>query len=246
MLIDVECPQIRQAYPIQAGQTVKWLSSDNKEHYEKNVKKSKHLLEKHKWLGKEIDYRINKYGFRCEEFTDDPSILWLGCSYTSGIGVQEENTFAHIVSRKLNLKNFNLSQAAGSNDTCFRIGSFWIPILKPKIVVLVKPDEVRFELINTYGDPEASPERELSRYWVMQKLNRDIQLDRNISGLKYYCQTVNAKFYEVCGRDVFVHRDRNGTPLHITDYARDLGHPGIILHQIAATRLYNQITEDDK
>ena len=246
MLIDVECPKFRQAYPSEAGQTVKWLSSDNKDRYKINIKKSKHLLEKYQWLGKEIDYKINRYGFRSEEFTDEPNILWLGCSYTSGIGVSNENTFAHIVSQKLKLKNFNLSQAAGSLDSCFRIGSFWIPILKPKIVVLVKPDETRFELINIHDEPEASPERELSRYWVLQKLNRDIQLDRNISGLKYYCQTVNAKFYEACGRDVFVHCDRSGTPLHITDYARDLGHPGIILHQIAATRLYNQITEDYK
>lgn len=246
MLIDIEhCPEIRQAYPAFASTTQKWLSSDNRDEYKKNLKKNKSLLDRGNWINKEIDYKINRYGFRCSEFTTEPGIVWLGCSYTSGIGVMEEKTFAYQVSKKLNLKNWNLSQAAGSNDTCFRIGSYWIPILKPKIVILVRPEISRFELINKHGTPEASPEREISKLWVLQRLNQQLQLERNISGLKYYTQQIGAEFYEFCGHGVFREFAKNDVnqnfPLHVDDLARDLMHPGNILHKTAAKKIFNTI-----
>jgi hypothetical protein len=242
--IDIECPTLRQAYPNAAGQTLKWFNSDNEAAYQKNLKHKKNLLAQFKWINADIDYRINRYGFRCEEFTDDPGILWLGCSYTSGIGVREENTFAYQVSHKLGLQNLNLSQAAGSNDTCFRIGSFWIPVLKPKIVVLIKPDEARYEIINEKGCPDARLSSEYKKLWILQKLNRDIQLERNIAGIKYFSYITGARFYDFCAYDIFNKHNIMGDPIHVTDYARDLSHPGITQHQIAAKNLYKQIKKD--
>lgn len=62
-------------------------------------------------------YSVNSIYFRADELSrkdNRNSILFLGCSHTFGIGLSNEDCYADIVSKKLNLKNWNYS--AGGLD----------------------------------------------------------------------------------------------------------------------------------
>ena len=120
-----------------ANRTVKWLPQDTEELYLENLKSNQLALERNGWIDTEITYKFNSFAFRCEEFTNDPSILFLGCSHTVGVGLPVEHTWPTIVANKLNLKCYNLGQGGGSADTAYRLGSHWIPKILPNIVVLL-------------------------------------------------------------------------------------------------------------
>ena len=57
--------------------------------------------------------KVNQAGFRDDEASmQRPSIVCLGDSYTMGWGVENEETFADLVERKLNRKTLNLGVAS--------------------------------------------------------------------------------------------------------------------------------------
>jgi len=61
------------------------------------------------------------------------------------VGQTKKKTFAHIISKRLDLKNYNLAVEGGSSDTCYRLARHWIPELKPTIVVYRPPIKYRCE-----------------------------------------------------------------------------------------------------
>ena len=85
-----------------ANRTVKWLPWDTEERYIENLKLNPQALENNGWINKEFTYQFNSFAFRCEEFTNDPSILFLGCSHTVGVGLPIEHTWPTVVANKLN------------------------------------------------------------------------------------------------------------------------------------------------
>jgi hypothetical protein len=119
---------------------------DTEQLYHKNLRDNYEELEKYGWIDRTILYKFNSLGFRCEEFTDDPSIMFLGCSHTQGIGLPIESIWPTIVSNELNLKCVNLGQAGCSSDTAFRLLHGYIDKINPKIVVYMDPPGMRFEL----------------------------------------------------------------------------------------------------
>ncbi len=58
-------------------------------------------------------YRINKYGFRGEDFSPNKKILAAGCSFTFGVGVDEKSIWASILSKKLGVSNIDLIAKPG-------------------------------------------------------------------------------------------------------------------------------------
>jgi len=141
---------IYSAYPHLAGQEVNWLDTDSAEQYSANYNDTnkRKLLEKLRWTKHNITYTFNSNGFRAPEFKkNEPNIVFLGCSFTVGIGLNISDTFSHNVSQSLGLQNYNLGKGGGSNKTAFRVGHHWIPKLKPKIVVLMSPEITRSEII---------------------------------------------------------------------------------------------------
>jgi len=92
-----------------------WWPADTLEEFNKQMSNpgTKGLLEKFKWAQPDgshtpIAYKINKYGFRCKEFSDAPGVISLGCSMTFGIGLPEENTWPGYIAKKTGLENWNL------------------------------------------------------------------------------------------------------------------------------------------
>jgi hypothetical protein len=84
-------------------------------------------------------YTFNELGFR----GDSPSkegfkIMSVGCSHTEGIGVNDDQTWSHILSRKVkNGVDLNFGLSGRSNDYIGRAILTWENYIKPDIVLLM-------------------------------------------------------------------------------------------------------------
>jgi hypothetical protein len=58
-----------------------------------------------------IQYHFNSQGFRGDDYTSRPDIVFLGGSISFGVGVNYNETYSYILSLKKNLKFWNLSYA---------------------------------------------------------------------------------------------------------------------------------------
>jgi hypothetical protein len=220
-----------------ANQTIDWVSGDTKETYENNLRERRSLLEKHNWLNNKVTYTLNSEGFRCKEFTNDPSVMFLGCSFTLGVGVNVEQSWTTIVSDSLNLKCINLGQAGGSNDTAFRLGSHWIKKLQPKLVILLTPSQHRLELIEKkmihFFTPGILHKDRFSTFlqtWLHDETNAAMNVSKNTLALEYICLQNKIKFVKY-----------DASNFRRLDYARDLAHPGVESHKELASKILNLV-----
>lgn len=93
---------------------VKFHGSDSEEAFNKNLKKMPHDWN---YRFKEIEYHINSYGYRTEEFDQlnwKDSIVLFGCSNIFGIGVAEDENLTHFIKIKTGRPIINLG-APGSS-----------------------------------------------------------------------------------------------------------------------------------
>jgi hypothetical protein len=228
-------------YIVNAGKELKWLPSDTEELYKKNLKENYNLLKKFNWIDSNITYKFNKNGFRSNEFCEKDNVLFLGCSYTFGIGLPIEKIYSQIICKKIGLECFNLGLPGSSNDTAFRLAHIWIARLKPKLVVLLSPQETRFELlIHDKGSNDIE-----SRFittidqlantinqplWLSTDQNGKINREKNKLAITYICDNLKIKFLDI-----------NVNELVGIDFARDLMHPGALSHQNFANKIINLI-----
>jgi hypothetical protein len=231
-----------------AGKTVYWDGTDSKKWYKENLKHNtqKYLLEKYNFIDKKIEYKFNKQGFRCDEFAKEDSIIFLGCSNTFGTGLNLQDTFSQKVADKYKLKNYNLGIAGGSNDSCFRVGYNWIPLLKPKFVVYGQPQQHRLSIlsdnkieINFQSNSRISYQRRNLIHWynmfIMNDTNVLLQFEKNTMAIKQLCQTHNIPL--ICLEvDNYLPGDNEDR-----DYARDLLHYGVETNNKIAEIISKQI-----
>lgn len=133
--------------------TTNWYPNDTKELFKSNMQDpaTKSLLHKLNWIDiegnpKQIDYNLNKNGFRCKNITENTSngILFLGCSHTFGIGLKEEQTFASLVSKHFNRECFNYGVPGKGLDTLALYTSLFLqddidPSIIDAVVVYAPP-----------------------------------------------------------------------------------------------------------
>lgn len=114
----------------------------------------------------DFGYHINSYGYRGPEIDhilEDPTntIMYLGCSFTFGIGCPFEDTWAYQLHQALckrdgkEYKYLNLSIGGAGEDFITRTLSNWLPMVKPMAVFILFPEPTRRELIypgNTWLD----------------------------------------------------------------------------------------------
>jgi len=153
-------------------------------------------------------YRINRDGFRGKDF-DDISVIALGCSITFGIGVHEEDAWPSLVEKQLNKSVANISKSAAGPDTCFRYASYWIPKLKPSMLVYCEPPPGRFEVLkkdtsNKNGmyaayrfGPRSLTEQEYAivTAWVRNELNFNLNYTKNMLAIQKLCENNECDFY---------------------------------------------------
>jgi hypothetical protein len=217
---------------------------DSLEQYNDNVKNKHEYLVSNGWLDTDIEYRINSDGFRCEELLTSKSIMSFGCSYTLGVGLPENYTWPFLVAKYANLANYNLGIAGGSNDTAFRLSQYYIPLIKPEIVLFLSAPEYRLELIKDDNevrlmhparskwstDPAYQP---FYQDWISGETNAVMNLRKNVLAVENMCNQFNIKFIHV-----------HYTEFKRLDFARDLAHYGIRSNKEMADNFTKKLFEE--
>ena len=222
-------------YKEYANSKLQWLPSDTKELFIKNKKEKLQELRSNGCLNTEIEYSFNSHGFRSEEFSTSPSILYLGCSFTVGIGLRVEHSWPYLVSTAMNLKCFNLGLGASSNDTAFRMAEYWIKQLEPKIVILLSPFFLRYETLQQQKDgtllsiDHSINDKTVKNQMICEENNR-LNKIKNKLAIKTIAENNYANFFSY---------DTETFPM--IDRARDLQHPGIQSNKSFANMVLNQL-----
>ena len=103
----------------------------------------------------DISYAFNAHGFRCDEFMNSASVLYLGCSITEGVGLKQSDTWASQVHSRLfqNEPFYNLGKAANSIDANIRHALILIETfkIKPNYIFFFVPAIFRYELMTDLG-----------------------------------------------------------------------------------------------
>lgn len=223
-----------------ANKTLNWLPMDTEIRYNTNFKENHNKLKEFGWdsPSNAISYHFNEHGFRSDDFSHSSSVLFLGCSLTLGIGVPYEKTWAYLVSKSLNLANYNLGIGGGSNDTAFRLGHYWIPKLMPKLVVWKMPDQDRIELLDRneahrilMTGKNYSPWADYYKIYVSQNFNGTLNRQKNLLAVTHICQNLNIPLVTM----------DNHIPRY--DFGRDLAHPGIKSNQFHANTVIDLINQ---
>ena len=221
-----------------------WLPSDSQEKWHHNLKHHKDQLVQQGWLPeKTLAYQFNSQGFRSDEFDNSQATcMFLGCSFTMGIGLDNRDIFPTLISLNLGMKSANLGLGGASMDTAFRMGVKWIPTIKPKIVVCLQPFPDRIELVNSQSSCSLLPNLTTSPadltkwyhdYWLIEESNSELNRLKNTWALKHLCREHNIKFVSIAAEQ----------QVRYIDKARDLEHPGAKSHQLLAADILTLINK---
>jgi len=232
-----------------ADQIVSWLPTDTEENFQRlNQNPEYHEYYRSKgWLEPDaITYQINSNGFRSEEFdTSAHSIVSLGCSYTIGIGLPENVTWPYLVSQAVGLKNYNLAWPGISADTCFMLASHWLPVLRPRWVVMAAPPQHRFDLITedhktpheTYMPENQGDAGDFVKNWFLNDRNAELNNSRNRLAVQGLCAELGIKCLTYNAHDWFAKSREE------VEYARDRMHAGPLGHRLFAEKIIDDIAK---
>ena len=234
------------------GQTLEWMPTDTKENFEKLIRDPVHYqyFKDHGWLDPlAITYQINQEGFRCEEFVSNtPCVVTLGCSYTMGIGLPLKDLWSTLVGKSLGLRVYNLAWGGNSIDTCFRLARYWIPRLKPQVVLMLAPPRARVEVSTI---ERTSPPVEVFmpascsslfnsndvflKHWFGNEENHYHNQEKNMLAIESIARKNGARY-------AALQADQEGSCARDTvGYARDHMHAGPIGHVMIAESLLNKV-----
>lgn len=227
-------PNYNSQYKQFANQTIDWFPGDSYQLYKQNLINRYDELKQNNWIDTKFNYKFNSLGFRCNEFTHDPTIMFLGGSVTAGIGLPIEFICPELVAKNLKMNCANLGIGGSSCDTAFRFCHGYIDKIKPKLVVCMIPPGIRFENVNDeqitnvlISNPQYA---DFYKHWTIDDNNSYFNREKNILGIKMLCQERNTKLI-VVEFDIF-----NSNSL-----ARDLVHPGIECHDIFSKKILEEI-----
>jgi hypothetical protein len=229
-------------YSQYANKELLWLPTDSHERYMENRWTQKYKLEMYGWLEKKITYKFNSLGFRCNEFADQPTAMFLGCSNTVGVGMPVEELWAELVAKELNLACANFGIGGGASDCAFRMCLGYIDKIKPKIVIYNQPPGARLEVVTSpqtrnviLSDTEHEYVSKFTNDFLMHDTNIEMNRTKNLLAIKFLCHERNIKFA------YFDNYQEEFSPLARSDYARDLMHFGTIHNAEFAKHVLSKI-----
>lgn len=194
-----------------------------------------------------IEYHIDQYGLRNRADIDiSDSIVTLGCSFTMGTGLSEEDIWPTVLGNLMNQSVYNAGIPASSNDTAFRIADYLIPKYKPLAVVLLSPFDVRYEFYNrskpfnyTAASYPIWVDGEHQRVELSSDLHNKLNAKKNILAIQCLCNDHDIPF-------IWENVDEARSGAHKNDLARDLSHFGKESHGLIAKRFSNRLTLNKK
>jgi hypothetical protein len=218
------------------NKSLDWFPTDTQELFNENYHTRRQELEDNGWLDRKIKYQFNDLGFRKQLKKDfEKDILFLGCSYTFGIGINYEDSFTNIVADALGMNNINWAVPGSSNDTAFRLCQQYMQKKMPSTVILNSPSPYRLELFSEWdgkhqshnilslqrcGEPILrSTNFECPIEFFDEKVSQ-LNREKNILAIEMLCVRNKIKFLNVNTEDMI-----------IEDLGRDLAHPGVKSNQ---------------
>jgi hypothetical protein len=229
---------------------VEWFSTDQRGPFERNLTSAPW-----RWIyrDKKVIYNFNSDGYRCPEWKDidwSNSIVFIGCSYTLGVGLDEEDTLPNRVKELTGIPTINLGISGSSNHLMLYNSLKLLDAgIRPRQVVVMFSDISRLTYIredgsikhfgnwiyptHTHHQPESKlkmdkykeNELEFYDYWISEN-NSDIHGRMAAKSIEGVWKGQGIKFlgcsaYHGQLADTFISFDKH------TDKARDLQHPGI-------------------
>ena len=227
---------------------VQWIPGDDGDKYAYHMQNRREEMEYNGWDGDRANfiYKFNSHGFRADEFTNEPSVMFLGCSMTMGVGIELELTWAHLVAKELGLRNHNLGIGGGNNDGAFRMFDYYHRLYKPEIVIHFSPPIQRLEffdhrnkIINMMPRSEwyDSP---MYRMWLSNDLNSEFNFKKNMFAIQHLCDQANIKY--VCLPPMQMFPLEHGFEYDPKEFGRDLLHPGAGWHRNMFKRIMENIS----
>ena len=120
------------------NQTLSWCGSDTYKRFRK--------YKPNPYTENDITYKLNEYGFRSDRFDySDHRMVFLGCSFTEGIGLPLEETFSYLIYtqiKKMIGKEFpywNLGLGGCGLDSIIRCYYYFYKKLKPQVAIAFFP-----------------------------------------------------------------------------------------------------------
>ena len=224
----------------------KFSSTDSEEAWESNLQNQKDLLEKYGWLEKDVYYDLNSHGYRDDEFTGSPdSIVAIGECFTYATGLPIEMSWPYLLQEELGTKVWNLALCTTGLDTSFRTLYNWLPVIKPKMVLLLENSQLGREV--WYIDKDREEWNTQIGFWsdldwqkelVESKTERFISRQKNLLAIEQLCQ--------INGIDLKIISARERNEIGLSNWednkeekyalSRDLMHPGLPFHKAMVER----------
>jgi hypothetical protein len=238
-LIDLPTFEMQQ----HSNQTLSWVTCDTEEGYKKHASEapSRKLLISNGWFETPIEYKINSEGFRSAEFEPEGLVV-LGCGFTFGVGMPVADLYHTYVGDELRMPVNNLGVINCSNGFMYRLARYYLPRINPKTVILQQTFERKVEVINQFNnaivhdpeDPNSTLAKNAFGNWWANKLNGQIDRERNVMAIKYICSQLEVPLYIVTVDDFM-------NP--VNGHGRNLIDPGPMSHQAVADLILNKIYE---
>jgi len=221
----------------------KWQGTDQRHLFDKNSKKQSHDW---KYAKSEVNYTLNKHGYRCPDFNIvdwSNSVVWLGCSITFGTGVDDSETVTEYFSQLCNMPVINLGQqGVGIDYIVDNLNRLSIAGVKPKHIVVQFPHTsrtLRFRSSEKFENLSVhSPFDDFQKYFFFYNYHQTgySTMFKRMIDVAYpaaICYTTHDYVADALGV-----RSLSTESVCAGDQARDLAHPGAEYHQAVAQEIY--------
>lgn len=219
------------------GKEITFPNQPNRKNVHFMSKTEKRLSELQPHIPKSL-YNIDENGSRIPEepLPYDGLILFFGCSYTVGQGVNAKDSYPYRVAKQLKMNYYNLGACGAGPTRCYILAQYWIPKLKPDLVVYgvpggnrifaFEPDDVELWTQNkykTFGQIIIDYEQ----YIRLDKRNAHVNVNLSSDAFNWFCHINNAKLFTW-------HANRYYYEKSLLDKGSDGIHPGPETHKLFA------------
>ena len=193
-------------------------------------------------------WQLDNLGFRNSiETKISDSLLALGCSFTAGVGLEVEETWPHILGKRIGISAYNAGQEGAGNYTAFRFARTLVPAYKPKAVFLLATFRARIEIITPFHNDNVpvtlnvsnieQPEYGNFGHIIMDEHLLRLTKEKNILAIEQICIDNDVPFYII---------DIDDLPpvAEVQPKARDGIHPGPEWQEDIANSFFEKYIEN--
>lgn len=190
----------------ESAKTLNFLHTDTEKLFKSNLDK---LPQDWIWRNRPISYQLNRLGRRMNKEVHEVDFnnyfAFFGCSYTVGIGLPLEETFAYRISQQEKVDYINAAIGGGSIEFVQAdvVKLFSSAPSYPKVVFVCWPDCVRtmfwnYNSVNFYLPKryEHLPSKHLYKQFLLDADNLNYRIANVVESVRTICRLANVKLVE--------------------------------------------------